>query len=66
MLKSLYASIVTLFLSFAVVMGNAYAAVPAAVQTELDTAKVDVMTIGGTVFAIAVGIILFKWFKRSL
>lgn len=43
-----------------------FAAVPESVSTELTTAKADVMTIGGLVFAIAIGVVLFKWFKRSL
>lgn len=43
-----------------------FAAVPEAVSAELTTAKADVMTIGGLVFAIAIGVVLFKWFKRSL
>jgi len=46
--------------------GNALAAVPSEVTTELTAAKTDVMTIGAAVFAIAVGIVLFKWFRRSL
>lgn len=47
-------------------MGSAFAAVPADVTTELTTAKTDVMAVGALVFAIAIGIILFKWFRRAL
>jgi hypothetical protein len=53
-------------LSLSVGIGSVFAAVPADVQTELSTAKADVLTIGALVFAIAVAIVLFKWFKRSL
>lgn len=44
----------------------AHAALDTAVQTELTNAKTDVLAIGALVFAIAVGIVLFKWFKRAL
>lgn len=49
-----------------VAAGNAMAAVPEGVTTELTTAKTDVGTIGVAVFAIAVAIVIFKWFKRAL
>lgn len=44
----------------------AFAALDTAVATELSTAKADVLAIGALVFAIAVGIVLYKWFKRAL
>lgn len=43
-----------------------HAALDAAVTTELTTAKADILAIGALVFAVAVGIVLFKWFKRAL
>lgn len=44
----------------------AHAALDTAVQTELTNAKTDVLAIGALVFGIAVGIVLYKWFKRAL
>ncbi|HEY8606095.1 MAG TPA: major capsid protein [Noviherbaspirillum sp.] len=49
-----------------VLAGNAMAAVPEAVTTEITTAKTDVGTIGAAVFAVMVAIVLFKWFRRAL
>lgn len=49
-----------------VVASGAFAALDAAVSAELTTAKTDVLVVGGLVFAIAIGIVLFKWFKRAL
>lgn len=46
--------------------GNVLAAVPEGVTTELGTAKTDVMAVGALVFAVAVGIVIFKWFRRAL
>lgn len=46
--------------------GAALAEVPAAVNTELTGAKVDVNTIGALVFGIVVAIALWKWFKRAM
>lgn len=62
MLARLGAGVVTI----GAAAGSALAAVPTEVTTELTAAKTDVMTIGAAVFAIAVGIVLFKWFRRSL
>jgi len=45
---------------------SAFAAVPEAVTTEITGAKTDVMAVGALVFAVAVGIVVFKWFKRAL
>lgn len=50
----------------AVVSSFAQAALDTAVTTELATAKTDMATLGGLVFAIAVVIALYKWFKRGL
>jgi hypothetical protein len=44
----------------------AHAALDTAVSTELSTAKTDVLAIGALVFGIALGIVLYKWFKRAL
>lgn len=44
----------------------AHAALDTAVATELASAKTDVLAIGALVFGIAVGIVLYKWFKRAL
>jgi hypothetical protein len=44
----------------------AQAALDTAVEAELTSAKADVLLIGGLVFSIAVGIVLYKWFKRAL
>lgn len=51
---------------FAMFSNVAVAAVDAAVTTELSTAKTDVMTVGAAVFAIAIAIVIFKWFRRAL
>lgn len=53
-------------LALATAAGSAMAAVPEAVSTELGTAKTDVMTVGALVFAVAVGVVIFKWFRRAL
>lgn len=52
--------------SLALVGSQAMAEVPAAVTTELGTAKTDVMAVGALVFAVAVGVVIFKWFRRAL
>lgn len=52
--------------SLMVLGGKALAEVPTSVTTELTGAKTDVGTIGAAVFAIAVAIVLFKWFRRAL
>jgi len=46
--------------------GAANAALDAAVTTELATSKTDVLALGALVFAIAVGIKLYKWLRRAL
>ncbi len=51
---------------FAMVAPVARAAVDAGVTTALSDAKTDVAVIGLAVFVIAVGIALYKWFKRAL
>jgi len=44
----------------------AHAALDAGVTTEITTAGTDVRALGVLVFGIAVGIVLYKWFKRAL
>ena len=44
----------------------ALAALDTATSTELTTAKTDVLAVGALVFSIAIGIVLYKWFKRAL
>lgn len=44
----------------------AQAALDTATETELTTAKTDVLAVGALVFSIAIGIVLYKWFKRAL
>jgi hypothetical protein len=44
----------------------AFAAIDSSVTSELATAKTDVLALGALVFAIAIGIVLYKWFKRAL
>lgn len=46
--------------------GSVLAAVPESVSTELTAASADTKTIAGMAFAIAVGIIVFKYFRRAL
>ena len=46
--------------------GPAFAAIDAAVSTELAAAKVDALALGALDFGIAIGIVLYKWFKRAL
>lgn len=43
-----------------------FAALDTGTSTELTTAKTDVLAVGALVFAIAIGIVTFKWFKRAL
>ena len=47
-------------------MGAAHAALPTEVETELASAKADIMTLGAIVFGIFVAIALWKWFRRGL
>ena len=67
MFKRMY---VQLLAMVALAMGSvaqvAHAALDTAVTTELAAAKTDIITLGGIVFAIAVSIVLYKWFKRAL
>jgi hypothetical protein len=42
------------------------AEVPADVSSTISGAKTDVMAVGALVFAVAVAIVLFKWFRRAL
>ena len=46
--------------------GSVLAAVPESVSTELTAASADTKTIAGMAFGIAVGIIVFKYFRRAL
>lgn len=46
--------------------GSVLAAVPETVTTELTAASVDTKTIAGMAFAIALGIVVFKYFRRAL
>lgn len=52
--------------SLFVVAGTVLAAVPETVTTELTAASVDTKTIAGLAFAIALGIVVFKYFRRAL
>ena len=52
--------------SLFVAAGTVLAAVPETVTTELTAASVDTKTIAGLAFAIALGIVVFKYFRRAL
>lgn len=45
---------------------QAMAEVPAAVLTSLTTASADIATLGAAVFAVIVGIAIWKWFRRTM
>lgn len=44
----------------------AMAEVPAAVLTSLTGASTDIATLGAAVFAVIVGIAVWKWFRRTM
>ncbi|WP_382155132.1 major capsid protein [Hydrogenophaga sp. ANAO-22] len=44
----------------------AMAEVPAGVLTSLTTASADIATLGAAVFAVIVGIAIWKWFRRTM
>ena len=52
--------------SLFVAAGTVLAAVPETVTTELTAASVDTKTIAGLAFAVALGIVVFKYFRRAL
>ncbi len=66
MLSKMKMLVPALLVSLAAAPSMVMAAVPVAVSTELTEAKADVLVIGGLVFVVAIGIVLFKWFKRAL
>ena len=45
---------------------SAHAEVPAGVLTSLTTASTDIATLGAAVFAVIVGIAVWKWFRRTM
>lgn len=45
---------------------SAMAEVPAAVLTSLTGASTDIATLGAAVFAVIVGIAVWKWFRRTM
>lgn len=45
--------------------GGAIAAVPAGLQTAIDTATVDVGTVALGVLLITVAILVYKWFRKA-
>jgi hypothetical protein len=52
--------------ALSLVGGSAFAAVPTAVTDSLTTASTDVATLGAAVFAVMVGIAIWKWFRRTM
>lgn len=44
----------------------AFAEVPAGVLTSLTGASTDIATLGAAVFAVIVGIAVWKWFRRTM
>jgi len=49
----------------AVAAGNAMAALPASVQTDLDAVKADVGTIGAAVLLVVIAILAFKMLRKG-
>lgn len=43
-----------------------FAAVPESVTTALTGASTDIATLGAAVFAVIVGIAVWKWFRRTM
>lgn len=52
-------------LASAVAAGNAMAALPASVQTDLDAVKADVGTIGAAVLLVVIAILAFKMLRKG-
>jgi cytochrome c556 len=52
-------------LASAVAAGNAMAALPASVQTDLDAVKSDVGTIGAAVLLVVIAILAFKMLRKG-
>lgn len=50
----------------AATLGTAQAEVPAGVLTSLTGASTDIATLGAAVFAVIVGIAVWKWFRRTM
>jgi hypothetical protein len=53
-------------LAFVAATGSAMAEVPAGVLTALTGASTDIATLGAAVFAVIVGIAVWKWFRRTM
>jgi hypothetical protein len=64
-MKTLVKLVGVLGLLWAALVQMAYAAVPAAVTTELGTIKDDVGTVGAAAFAIFLVIVFFAYIKRA-
>ena len=58
--KAKYAALVPM-----VAVGNAMAALPASVQTDLDAVKADVATIGAAILLIVIAILAFKMLRKG-
>lgn len=52
-------------LAASVAAGNAMAALPASVQTDLDAVKSDVATIGAAILLIVIAILAFKMLRKG-
>lgn len=52
--------------SLAVIGGNALAAVPVGLQTAIDAATIDTKDVALGMLLLAVGILVYKWFRKAL
>jgi len=65
-MKNLFNKLVLMFGLALVGLTSAYAAIPAGVQTALDTAETDGVAIDGIVLGVIVAIAAFKYIRRAL
>jgi len=65
-MKNLFNKLVLMFGLALVGLTSAYAAIPAGVQTALDTAETDGVAIAGIVLGVIVAIAAFKYIRRAL
>lgn len=66
MKKQLFARLAAISAGSAVMVGNAFAAVPTEVSTELATAKTDAVSVAGLVITIVVAIAAFLFMRRAI
>lgn len=66
MLKKIKGVTVAVIATGGLLVGQAHAALPASVTTAMGDADTDTKTLAGLAFAITLGIVVFKYFRRAL